>query len=268
MQDLLKDKLYNLVTSRPVLGVMRPLGLYPLRGSHSRHLLSVLRHKQVNCVVDVGAHFGEFGSLLRKIGFEGHIFSFEPVSGSYQQLQARAARDKNWKTFNFALGSKDDTATIHLYESSFFNSLLTSSGEAERFKSHMRDKGTETISIHRLDSTFARIVAEVPNPRIFLKMDTQGYDIEVFRGAAASLQNVHGLQSELAGGVCHYKGQPLMAPALSEYWTAGFRPSGFFPVNYESDGLTVNEWDCVLMRTTEAVPTGDPSAEMAHSAKS
>lgn len=250
MNESVKNTLYEFATSSAVRTVTRRLGIYPLPGSHSRHLLNVLHHKKINCVIDVGAHFGEFGSLLRKIGFRGRILSFEPVTDSFRRLQARAKGDTDWKTFNFGLGSSNHSTVIHLYESSFFNSMLPPSGEGDRFGSHMSEKGTETVSIRKLDSAFAEVIDDLPNPRIFLKMDTQGYDLEVFRGTAASLANVHGLQSELPG-VCHYADQPLMGPVLSEYWAAGFRPSGFFPVNHEYDGLTVMEWDCILMRASE-----------------
>src|SRR4051812_6801142 len=187
MNETLKQILYRIVTSRPVLRVARPMGLYPVPGSHSRQLLDVLLHKRINCILDVGAHYGEFGSLLRKVGYDGHIFSFEPVSNSFKRLSSCAAGDGKWNTFNFALGAADESAEMNLYESDFFSSMLAPSGEAVRFRSHMEGRGTETVSIRRLDSILNEITEIVPSPRIFLKMDTQGYDIQVFRGARDAL---------------------------------------------------------------------------------
>jgi hypothetical protein len=48
----------------------------------------------INCVIDVGAYHGEYGQLLRAIGYKGRIVSFEPVKSSYDILSKRAAGDK------------------------------------------------------------------------------------------------------------------------------------------------------------------------------
>ena len=233
--------------SRMVKRVARAVGVYPYPRTHSRHLLKLLRHLRINCVLDVGAHYGEFGALLREFGYCRHIVSFEPVSASYKLLQARAERDGKWTTFPFGLAAADGTAEIHLYRSSDFNSLLEPSGVQDRFAANTEELGTETVILRRLDSVFGECLAGIAEPRVALKMDTQGYDLEVVRGAHESLKSILMLQSELPG-ISHYAGQAKMIPALEHYWAEGFRPTGFFPVNYETDGVTVMEWDCVLMR--------------------
>lgn len=227
--------------------MLRPLRVYPLPGSHSAYLLRLLEHKKINCVLDVGAHYGEFGSLLRKIGFTGQILSFEPTPASFQVVRSRAATDKRWQVINHALGAHDGTVKIHTYNSDFFNSLLPPSGNSDCFQDRLQERGTETIEVRRLDSIFSELIDIDAEPRIFLKMDTQGYDVQVFDGSRASLPYIHGLQSELSG-VNLYAGQHTMEYALSEYGNEGFHPIGFFPLHREFDRLTVIEWDCILMR--------------------
>ena len=48
--------------------------------------------------------------------------------------------------------------------------------------------------MRRLDS----LAAEVPHQRIFLKVDTQGYDMRVIAGAGSFLDRVRVLQVELS----------------------------------------------------------------------
>jgi hypothetical protein len=60
-----------------------------------RHLPKLFSHLEINCVLDVGAHHGEFGSFLRDIGYSGNIISFEPVQENYLQLVRRCSGIQN-----------------------------------------------------------------------------------------------------------------------------------------------------------------------------
>jgi FkbM family methyltransferase len=210
-------------------------------------MVDILQRFNIDCVLDVGAHYGEFGQLLRDLRFQGHILSFEPVSASFKRLEAASKGDPKWRIFPFALGSSDTESQIHLYRSSDFNSLLTPAGVHDRFESCTQELGVETIAVRRLESVYEMCTEGISSPRVYLKMDTQGYDVEVIRGAEGVLPKILAIQSELPG-ICHYSNQPQLCEALSFYWSQGYRPTGFFPVNHELDGLTVTEWDCVLIR--------------------
>jgi hypothetical protein len=61
-----------------------------------QHLMALLELYRVNCVLDVGANRGQYGTLLREAGYAGRIVSFEPVPHIAQQLEAVAAKDGNW----------------------------------------------------------------------------------------------------------------------------------------------------------------------------
>lgn len=222
-------------------------------------MVDVLHRFNIDCVLDVGAHYGEFGQLLRDLRFQGHILSFEPVSASFKRLEAASKGDPKWRIFPFALGSSDTESQIHLYRSSDFNSLLAPAGVHDRFESCTEELGVETIAVRRLESVYEMCLEGIPSPRVYLKMDTQGYDVEVIRGAAGVLPKILAIQSELPG-ICHYSNQPQLCEALSYYWSQGYRPTGFFPVNHELDGLTVTEWDCVLTREGAGSPEAATSA--------
>src|SRR5688572_16734732 len=89
----------------------------------------------INCVIDVGAHYGEYGSFIRRvIDYHGRLVSFEPVSSSYGELSKTADSDPEWITHNVALGAVPDVATINVFNRSDFNSILAPTGhDAEHF---------------------------------------------------------------------------------------------------------------------------------------
>jgi FkbM family methyltransferase len=203
----------------------------------------------VNCVIDVGAHFGEYGRFLRNaVGYSGRIVSFEPVSASHEVLVAESLHDPKWLAFPHALGAESARAKIHVFESGVFNSFLPPTQYvADRFGSGGSEIGVETVSIRKLDELLEEATRGIDEPRIYLKMDTQGYDQEVLAGARNTLRYVVGLQSEIA--VKHlYEGAPDFEDAVHRLRDLGFAPLGFFPVARESDDLGVVEFDCVAIR--------------------
>lgn len=79
-------------------------------------LMTFLDSRKVSVVLDVGANVGQFAQHLRARGYKGKIFSFEPIKDVYHQLEAAAAHDPDWTTFNFALGSREQNTEIHVSE--------------------------------------------------------------------------------------------------------------------------------------------------------
>jgi len=97
-----------------------------------------------------------------------------------------------------------------------------------------------------VDSFLAAQVPDAASRRICLKMDTQGYDLEVFRGLGACTADVHALQSELSV-VPIYNGMPHWTESILEFEKAGFGVAGMFPVN--RDSLKVIEYDCLFVKS-------------------
>ena len=101
--------------------------------------------------------------------------------------------------------------------------------------------------MRRLEDLLDEVLHGLPDPRPFLKMDTQGYDVEVFRGLGKRAREFVGLQSEVAL-MRLYEGMPRMAEALAVYEEAGFEVSGMYPVNREENSGRVLEFDCLMVR--------------------
>src|SRR6476619_3449077 len=111
------------------------VGRYPPVDSLAYHLKTVLRELEIDCVLDVGAHEGEFAGFLRDLGYAGEIISFEPVATSFAVLATARASDKHWRGHNIALGAEDSELEINIYAGSVFNSFLKpSSAGTTRFR--------------------------------------------------------------------------------------------------------------------------------------
>lgn len=216
------------------------------------HLRNLFAELGVNCVVDVGANQGQYGEMLRRIGYQGRIVSFEPVSTTFAQLQRCARQYPDWQVQQCGLGSQSGELTINVVQGSELSSFRTPSAFFhQRFEAIGTLERTERVAVRRLDEVFAEVIAGLRAPRVFLKMDTQGYDLEVLAGARQSLAQVVGLQSELSV-VPLYEGMPDCVASLAALRELGFQPTGFYPVCREEHGLGLVEFDCVMQRSSHA----------------
>lgn len=212
------------------------------------HLKALLSKLKINCVIDVGANIGSYGLMLRRIGYKGRIVSIEPVLEVFERLRVAAAGDDEWVTLNTACGSREEAKSINIFAKSPLNSFLPPSPNLLRLELDSSPiKRTEAINIVRLDSLFEEMLAGIDEPRVFLKVDCQGFDFEVLKGAGECMTKVEGLQSEVSS-IPLYLGVPDYLEFLSYCRNLGFEPTGFFPVVNSPVGGHLIECDVVLIR--------------------
>jgi len=209
------------------------------------HLQTFLRRYAVDCVFDVGANDGGYGRRLRRLGYAGRIISFEPIPEVCDQLRRAAAGDPLWEVRQEALDEESRTVSFNVMSGSQFSSLhAPNTGAAANLDKLNSVERTVTLQTRRLDDAFPELQAAYGFRRPFLKLDTQGHDLSVFRGGANVVSNFVGLQSEMALTPL-YKDAPLMQQSMDAYMAAGFRPSGFLPSN-AGHFPHLHEIDCVM----------------------
>jgi FkbM family methyltransferase len=228
------------VNRRLKLDVVRVSGQYTLPA----HVVTVMEKYSVDAIIDVGANQGSFGSLMRSVGFRGPIYSFEPVTAAFDVLAERAKKDDSWRVFNFALGAQAGEAQINVSKDSQFSSILNATNYGNTWE-NMKVEQKQDIVIRTLDDCFGQGLLD-QGTRFFLKMDTQGFDMEVFNGASCFLAKVCCMQSELSL-IPLYQGMPSYLESLARYKEEGFLASGIYPIT-RNKYLALNEVDCILVR--------------------
>ncbi len=208
---------------------------------------AILRQLEVNCVLDVGANVGQFGRLLRRGGYQGRIVSFEPLEEFATKLRRKSAKDPGWRIQQYALGDEETTAEINATPGASLSSLLPASEFGKEWSHKLETSVKETITVRRLDSVLDEVLAGLDDPRVYLKLDTQGYDLPAFRGAGDRLPEILAMQSEVSC-LPIYEGMPQLEEQLGVYRQAGFDIAGLFPVSLHRPTLRVLEFDAILVR--------------------
>ena len=228
---------------------MRQLGYdivrYPPRETYGEHIRELVKTREIDLVLDVGAHYGEYGLFLRELGYAGRIISFEPVTANFDVITRCCAYDPEWQAYNLALGSEDADRPINVMSNSFLNSFLAPD-EASRLDGNTVEH-IDKVAVRRLDGLFDQMVDGVGAHNIFLKMDTQGWDLEVLRGAKACISRIGAIQSEIPLKTI-YKGMPSFIDVITACNQLGLDITGMFPVSRDTNNLAVVEFDCVMAR--------------------
>lgn len=220
------------------------------RLSYGRSLagrLKILMQKlEVDCALDVGANVGKYAMILRALGYGGPIVSFEPASLPFRILQGRAKKDRLWDVHQIALGSSDGERALNVMQDSGLNSFYNPSVYgAERFTDDVVDH-FEAVPVKRLDSNSIAVPQFTKARNVFLNVDTQGHDLEVFRGASGCLSQIAMLQMELSVRPI-YEGIPDWRSVIEEVEEAGFVLGGLFAVGYDN-ACEIIEFDGLFVR--------------------
>lgn len=203
-------------------------------------LRELFRKLDIRTVIDVGANTGQFASSIRYVGYRGRIISIEPDPETYKLLQQRMSGDPDWRGINVAAGAVEENRIFNRTESTIYSSFRQPIDEQN---GAARIVKTFPVSVMRLDSLIDG--QELGN--IFLKTDTQGFDLEVVQGLGERIRTISAIQCELA--VRHdYADVPLMNDMVRFLEEHGFVPAFFAPVGSRSAGLGLGELDYICVR--------------------
>ncbi len=217
----------------------------PRLAPHAR-LLRGLQLHGVDLVLDVGANVGQFAHDLRTSGFKGKIVSFEPLSKAWSALSAASQHDPQWTVApRCAIGSRDGETEIHISENLYSSSVLNILEAHTRFAPASAYVGVETVPLRRLDSAAAPFLD--PASKIFLKIDTQGFESEVLAGAPDLLQRAVGVLVEVSMTPL-YDGQKLFHELMPSLWNTGLRVWDIQGGLHDPESGRILQSDIILFR--------------------
>jgi FkbM family methyltransferase len=138
-------------------------------------------------------------------GYESHWYEewgakstwFEPLPEKFQDLQL-----KGLNVYNFALGSKADVVKFYVSNNLQSSSILEPTGHLKKYPETIFNK-IINVEVRTLDSFNIKDCD-------MLVLDTQGYELEVLKGAHNTLNNVKIIFCEVSI-VKLYKDSPLLA---------------------------------------------------------
>ncbi len=162
-----------------------------------RRRIQIINAFNFNKLFDVGASTGNYALLMRNLGFAGSIISFEPRSDAFSEMRKKQRQHKGWwDIINCALGDEDGNTEINIAGNLDSSSLLEMKATHTNSAPESAYVGKEEVCINKLDTIFYNHYEE--NDKVFLKIDTQGFEKSVLAGAENSLSKIDGIQLEMS----------------------------------------------------------------------
>jgi FkbM family methyltransferase len=189
----------------------------------------VLKLTGVKIVLDVGANTGQWGDLVFETGFDGKLISFEAIPSVHTALVAHAKRrGGSWEVAPCAaLGSERGHVEFNISANTLSSSVLSMRREHEEAAPRSTYVDKQTVAVERLDELAPPLLP--PEGHLMIKIDTQGYELHVLKGASGLLHRVVAMQLELSL-VPLYEGAPTFLEMVSYMQSIGFGIFNIVPV--------------------------------------
>jgi FkbM family methyltransferase len=180
----------------------------------------LLAWKGIATLIDVGANAGQFGIRIRAAGYRGRIVSFEPLAEAFETLSEVTAGDHLWECHRLALGARAGRERLNVSADLEASSVLPMEDRHVRHCPESAYVGVETVEVASLDGLADSWLA-LGGP-LYLKLDVQGYELEVLRGGERLLPRVVVVEAELSL-VPLYRGGPLYREVIDYLDRRGFQ---------------------------------------------
>ena len=165
-------------------------------------------------IIDVGAHHGWFFHCWLDWCPQGEVYAFEPTAASFKKVEELYGGDPRVHLFQLGLGAKSEALSLNiLSESQVSNSFLRPKEDAwESIEYVAGDISKETVEVTTLDQFF---MEKDIRGAYLLKIDVQGFELDVLRGATKVLPGIDYVFVE-AGIQRLYEGAPSFADVHAE----------------------------------------------------
>ena len=188
--------------------------------SNSYRLVLSFKEKEIDYILDVGANEGQFVKELRFYGYEGNIISFEPILDAHKRLLQNSLKDDKWEIYKpIALGNKNRESVINISKNSVSSSIFEMKKEHLENAPNSMYVSKQSINEIRLEEIFFDL--DLKEKNLFLKIDTQGYEYEVLKGAEEILKYFKGIMVEVSLTNL-YEGQKSWQEILGFIQSKGF----------------------------------------------
>ncbi len=187
---------------------------------------------------DVGANYGQTINEFTGVFNDYEIHSFEPSPAVFEVLKNKTFHRRNIWIWNYGIGSSIGNLLLNENTNQNMSSFLEIGEDGWGFVKHKTSVPVTTIDKFCEERNIKNIDV--------LKIDTQGFELEVFKGAKISMQeNRIGLLYFEITFIDMYKDLPSFGELFDFATNNGFELITIYPIKYKNN---IAAWTDVLLK--------------------
>lgn len=217
----------------------------PARYEDRIQLLRFIRPDESVLLIDVGGNTGFWSEDFLTVFPNTKIIAFEPISALFSEYQNRFRLNANVKVFQAALSDAPGEADIHVARGTGCSSLKMYADTQKDL--NIEFVRTEKVKLDILDNCGIEAYRSQVS-KVLLKVDVQGFEVEVLSGARGSLNAVDIVIIECSFAHEYKNTPPSFSPVCKFLLEFGFYPVIFkdfgrqlSPYAWERDVIFVRE---------------------------
>lgn len=190
---------------------------------------------KLNTIIDIGANKGQFSLAARYVCKNADIFSFEPLEKTAIKFNKLFESDKQITLFKSAIGQKEENVVMHVSNRDDSSSLLNIGKNQTTIFPGTEEKHKEEIKVASLNHYLSK--EDLVQP-VFVKIDVQGFELEVLKGSVDLLEYFDYIYVECSF-IELYEKQALADEVITFLNNYSFKLRGVYNMFYDKKGIAV-----------------------------
>ena len=165
----------------------------PLSTFHHKRISKYLSELDIEKIIDIGAHKGEFLENMLKIEKVNSFYAFEPQKNIFNELNEKFSKNEKITLFNFAMDKEITNKKLKINKLSMTSSLAEINEKSLYLKvknfltsSRSNFEGEYEIQTNTVDKIFENISLQ----KSLLKIDVEGFEMNVIEGSKIKLEEI------------------------------------------------------------------------------
>ena len=179
----------------------------PLSNIHHKRIFMYLRNLDIDKIIDVGAHKGEFLEKMLKIEKVNSFYAFEPQKDIFNSLSKKFSKNNKITLLNYAVDKEITNKRLQINKLSMTSSLAEVNEESfyHKLKNFLTGSKSNFIDEYEVQTnTVDNVFKDVSLRKTLLKIDVEGFEMNVIKGSQMKLKEIPYIIMENQFGN-HYK---------------------------------------------------------------
>ena len=165
----------------------------PFTSFHHKRIYRYLSDLNIDMIIDIGAHEGEFLETMLKIEKIKTFYAFEPQKDIFVKLNKKFSKNKKITLFNYAMDKEVSNKRLQINKLSMTSSLAEINEKSVylKLKNFLTFSKKNFIDEYEIQTnTVDKVFEGINLHKTLLKIDVEGYEMNVIKGSLEKLKEI------------------------------------------------------------------------------